>query len=159
MTWTVLLTAPQREFKVRDDLTLSDVPAYVPVEFRMGKGPGARALKKPIAPGYVFADIADWGMLRNVDGLRSRPVLAIDGQPITVSPAELHAIMELSRPLSALARGNSRLTPGQRIEIKRGNLIKLNGIIDRILRNGKAIALIELMGKTHAITITEEMVA
>lgn len=159
MTWTVLLTAPQREFHVRDDLTLSDVPAYVPVEFRLGKGRVSRTLKRPIAPGYVFADIADWGMLRNVDGLRSRPVLAIDGQPVAVSPAELHAIMELSRPSSELVRGSIRLTPGQRVEIKRGNLITINGIIDRILKRGRAIALVEMMGKTHEITITEDMVA
>lgn len=159
MTWTVLLTAPQKEFKVRDELTFSDVSAYVPVEFKIGKGPTARALKKAIAPGYVFADITDWGMLRTIDGLRSRPVLAIDGKPITVSMPELHAIMDLSCPLADLRRVACRLTPGQRIEIKRGNLIKLNGIIDRITKRGKAIALVELMGKTHEIVVTEDMVA
>ena len=159
MTWTVLLTAPQKEFRVRDDLTLSDVPAYVPVEFRLGKGRHARALKRPIAPGYVFADVSDWGMLHTVDGLRSRPVLAIDGQPLTLSPAELHAILELSRPLSELKRGTTKLTPGQRIAIKRGNLITINAIIDRITKHGKAIALFELMGKTHNVVVTEEMIA
>ncbi len=158
MTWTVLLTAPQREFKVRDDLTYGGVRAIVPVEFRLGKGRQPRALKRPILPGYVFACIIDrWSILHQIDGLRSRPILTIEGRPVVVSPAEIQAAAELSRPLAALERGPTRLRPGQRIAIKRGHLATLDGLVTRITASGKPVAVVEMLGKAHEVVVTEDM--
>jgi transcription antitermination factor NusG len=159
MTWTILLSAPSMEFKIRDTLTLSGVSAYVPVEFKLGKGKPASIRRKPIAPGYVFADVDDWAILHSVDGLRSRPLLMVDGKISTISPGELASIIELSRPSSELKRPGQRLTPGQRIQIKRGNLIAINAIIDRITKGGKAVAVVDMLGKQHEIVVTEDMVA
>lgn len=157
MTWTVLLTAPQREFKVRDELTLADVPAYVPVEFRLGKGQPAGILKRPLMPGYVFADVTDWGMLRSIDGLRSRPIILIEGQPVTISPDELQAVMDLSRPVANILRPGTRLRPQDRIGIKRGAMATVQAVVARILADGRAVAVVHMLGKTHEITITDDM--
>lgn len=158
MTWTILLSAPSMEFKIRDALTLGGTPAYVPVEFVLGKGKPATIRKRPIAPGYVFAQIDDWAILHSVDGLRSRPLLMVDGRIATISPGELASIIELSRPSSELKRPGQRLTPGQRIQIKRGNLIAINAIIDRITKRGKAVAVVEMLGKRHEIVVNEGMI-
>lgn len=156
--WTVLLTAPQKEFRVRDDLTLSDVPAYVPVEFRMGKGKPAGILKRPVLPGYVFADVPDWGILRTIDGLRSRPIILINGQPVTVSATELQAVMDLARPVSSIVRPGTRLKPQDRVAIKRGAMATVDGLITRILADGRAVALVHMLGKTHEVIVTDDMV-
>jgi hypothetical protein len=144
------------EFKIRDTLTLSGVSAYVPVEFRLGKH---RHRPIPVAPGYVFAEVEDWGSLRHVEGLRSRPLLMVNGEIATINPAELARIVELSRPLSLYKRDNGRFRPGQRIQIQRGNLIAINAIIDRVTKRGQPIAIVEMLGKKHEIIVTDEMIA
>jgi len=158
MSWTVLLTAPQREFKVRDELTLTGTSAYVPVEFRLGKGKPAGILKRPVLPGYVFADVADWGQLRTIDGLRSRPIILINGQPVSVSPAELQAVMDLARPVANIVRPGTRLQPKDRVAIKRGAMATVEGLITRILADGRAVAVVHMLGKAHEIIVTDDMV-
>jgi hypothetical protein len=155
MTWTILLSAPSMEFKIRDTLTLSGVPAYVPVEFRLGKH---RHRPIPVAPGYVFAEIEDWGSLRHVEGLRSRPLLMVNGEIATITPAELARIVALSRPLSLFKQDNERFKPGQRIQIQRGSLIAINAIIDRVTKHGRPVAIVEMLGKRHEIIVSEDMI-
>jgi hypothetical protein len=159
MAWTVLLTAPQREFKVRDELTLSEVEAYVPVEFRLGKGRLARALKRPVAPGYVFANVSDWGMLRTIDGLRSRPVCLVDSLPVQLTANEVTAIQALSRPLTELSGPTHRLRPGERIAIKRNHLATIYALVTRIDKKGRPIATVDMLGKSHDVVVTEDMIA
>ncbi|MEY4641107.1 MAG: hypothetical protein RLZZ227_1101 [Pseudomonadota bacterium] len=156
MSWTILLSAPSMEFKIRDTLTLGGTPAYVPVEFRSVK------CRKPvpIAPGYVFAETHDWGGLRCVEGLRSRPILLIMGRVATLTQEEVNAIEALSKPISSLRSDTgTRYKPGDLIAIKRGALVTLNALVTRITKDGKPIAIVEMLGKQHEIVVTEDMVA
>jgi hypothetical protein len=97
--------------------------------------------------------------LRHVDGLRSRPLLMVNGEIATITPAELARIVALSQPLSLFKQDNGLFKPGQRIQIQRGSLIAINAIIDRITKHGKPIALVDMLGKKHEIVVTEDMVA
>ena len=154
--WHILLAQPAREFRIRDDLIERGVRALVPVELRLGKGKAPVALKRALLPGYVFAEIGDWGALSTLDGLRSRPVLAIGATPAALTQREVNALEALSRPLTALRQQGTRLRPGDRIRIKVGAMADLSGAIDRITRAGKAVALLELFGKLHEHVIEDD---
>ena len=152
MTWHILLTQPQAEFKVRDDLHRRGIWALVPVEFRLGKGKDQRLLKRPVLPGYCFAAIENWSILDRMDGLRSRPVMMLDGLPAALSQREVNALEVLSRPLAAI-RAPRKLRPGDRIKIKVGAFADLSACVDRITKQGKAVAIVELFGRPSPVVL------
>ena len=156
MAWHILLTTPGNEFKVRDELHRKGAWSLVPVEFRLSKGRDQRALKRPVLPGYCFAEIENWNILDRIDGLRSRPVLMMEGRPAPLTQREVDAIEVLSRPLMALRSPGKRLRPGDRIRIKVGAMADLSGCIDRITKNGRAVALVEMFGKTSEVALTAD---
>lgn len=156
MAWHILLTTPGSEFKVRDELHRKGAWALVPVEFRLSKRKDQRPLKRPVIPGYCFALIDDWRIVQNIDGMRSRPVLMLDGRPAVMTDREVKALEVLSRPLAALRSPGNRLRPGDRIKIKVGAMADLSACIERITKNGRAVAVFELFGKTNHVTLTPE---
>ena len=153
MSWTVWLTTPQMEFKVRDALIDLDVGALVPVEFRWAKRKDADPLKRPLIPGYCFADVQNWSQLQRVDGLRARPVLMIDGRPAAMSAAAVKAVERLSKPLSALRDAGRRVKIGDRLRVKLGHLTDLQADVARITAKGQPVALVTMFGKSHEVTL------
>lgn len=153
MAWHILLVTPGNEFRVRDELHRKGAWSLVPVEFRLSKGKDQRALKRPVLPGYCFAEIENWQILDRIDGLRSRPVLMMEGRPAPLTQREVNALEVLSRPLMAIRSPGKRLRPGDRIRIKVGAMADLSGCIDRITKAGKAVALVELFGRTSPVTL------
>jgi hypothetical protein len=158
MTWTVLLTAPQREFKVRNELTFNFVPAYVPIEYRDSQLERANKTPVPLFPRYVFAVITDWGMLRNVDGLQSRPVYLVDGKPAMLSQREIDAVEALSQPIVKNERTTRRIGIGARIPIRRNHHAVIEALVARLDARGRPVAVFEMLGKTHEVVVTEEMI-
>lgn len=158
MAWHILLTTPGAEFKVRDELHRLGMWSLVPVEFRLSKRKDGRPLRRPVLPGYCFADIEAFHLLTSIDGLRSRPVMMLDGRPAAMLPREVTALEALSRPLAAIRSPGTRLRPGDRIKIKVGAMADLTACIDRITKRGRAVAIVELMGKRHEISVEPEQV-
>lgn len=153
MAWHILLTTPGSEFKVRDELHRKGAWALVPVEFRLSKRKDARPLKRPVLPGYCFALIDDWRIVQNIDGMRSRPVLMLDGRPAVMTDREVKALEVLSRPLAALRSPGKRLRPGDRIRIKVGAFAELSALVDNISTKGKAVAIVELFGRPQPVVL------
>lgn len=153
MAWHILLTTPGAEFKVRDELHRKGVWALVPVEFRLSKGRTARALKRPVLPGYCFAAIEDWRVIQRVDGLRSRPVMLMEGAPAALTQKQIDALQVLSRPLAALRSPGKRLRPGDRIRIKFGAFNELSALVDTISTKGKAVALVDIFGRPTPVVL------
>ena len=156
MTWTILLTTPQSEFRVRDELHRRGLSAYVPVEFRWTRGKAKRILRAPVIPGYVFAEVNRWESLggKPIDGLRTRPVLLVEGKPASMTATAVVALQALSQPLAKVARG-SRLNIGDRIKIKIGALTDLQADVARITAKGHPVAVVQLFGKDHTVTLVD----
>lgn len=156
--WTILLTTPQSEFRVRDELHRRGLSAYVPVEFRWARGKAKRIMRAPVMPGYVFAEVNRWSDLgpdasgRAIDGLRTRPALLIEGKPASMSVNAVVALQALSQPLAKVARG-SRLNIGDRIKIKLGALTDLQADVARVTLKGQPVAIMQLFGKQHEVTL------
>lgn len=145
MSWTILLTTPQSEFRVRDELIERGAPTYVPVEFRWSRGEKKRPIRRPVIPGYVFASIDNWAMIfgRPLNGLGARPVLLIEGVPSRLSPAAVTALIALSKPI----RGP------ERVRLKLGHLTDLQADVARITAKGQPVALVTMFGKSHEVTL------
>lgn len=158
MTWTILLTTPQHEFRVRDALIDRDMRALVPVQFRLSKARSGGALKRPLIPGYCFAVVEHWGHLQRIDGLRSRPVLMIDGRPAVLTQSVVDSIEALSRPLAALREEGRRFRPGDRIRVKVNAITELQAEIARITMAGNPVAVVELLGKRHEIVLSPDQI-
>ena len=192
MAWHILLTSPGAEFKVRDELHRLGAWALVPVEFsikkfgrrenwsldEVGLSARHRIMKRPVLPGYVFADISNWSLLmrttvrtvrvgeddfrheagqpEHIAGLAARPVHVIDGKPARLTDREVTALEVMSRPLAALRSPGNRLRPGDRIKIKVGAMADLSACIERITKKGNAVAVFELFGKANRVTLTPE---
>lgn len=156
--WTILLTTPQSEFRVRDELHRRGLSAYVPVEFRWARGKAKRIMRAPVIPGYVFAEVNRWADLgpdangRLVDGLRTRPALLIEGKPASMSVNAVLALQALSQPLTKVARG-SRLNIGDRIKIKLGAFADLQADVARITAKGQPVAVVQLFGRASEVTL------
>ena len=152
--WTILLTTPQNEFRVRDELHRRGLSAYVPVEFRWQRGKAKRILRAPVIPGYVFAEVNRWESLggKPIDGLRARSVLLVEGKPASMTANAVVALQALSQPLAKVARG-PRLNIGDRIKIKIGALTDLQADVARITAKGHPVAIVQLFGKANEVTL------
>ena len=154
MSWTILLTTPQSEFRVRDELIERGASAVVPVEFRWSRGETKRPMRRPVIPGYVFAVIDNWATVftRPLSGLSSRPVLLIEGRPALLSQDAADALLALSRPIQEL-RQSVRI--GDRLRVKLGHLTDLQADVARITAKGQPVAVVQLFGKAHEVTLTD----
>jgi len=153
MSWTILLTSPQSEFKVRDALIERDIRALVPVEFRLSKRTSGEPIRRCMIPGYCFARVENWAHMQRIDGLRSRPVLMIDGRPAAMPQSAIDALEALSRPLSAIRQHGRRLSPGDRLRVKVGAIADLKATVARVTMQGRPVAIVELFGKSHEVTL------
>ena len=152
MSWTILLTTPQSEFRVRDELIERGASAVVPVEFRWSRGETKRPMRRPVIPGYVFADIERWEVIfgKPLDGLRTRPVLLIEGRPANLTANAVSSLLALSRPIQG-PRPQVRI--GDRLRVKLGHLTDLQADVARITAKGQPVAVVEMFGKRHEVTL------
>lgn len=150
--WTILLTTPQNEFRVRDELHHRGAAALVPVDFRWSRGGIKKPVRQPVIPGYVFAEIERWETVFGtpLDGLRRRPVLLIEGRPATLSPNAVTSLLGLSR---AAAGPRPRVRIGDRLRVKIGHATDLQADVARITAKGQPVAVVQLFGKQHEVTL------
>ncbi len=153
MSWHILRAAPRSEFKIRDELHWLGLSALVPVEFSVASfGKGREAIRKaPIVRGYVFADVSprDWSSIAAIREVKG--AMLINDRPATLHASEVEALELLSKPLHR--PNSSRLRPGDQVAIRRGAFASLRGVVDRIEKNGKVVAMVELFGKWSEVKL------
>lgn len=159
MTWTVLLATRGKELDVRNDLTHAGVPAYVPVECRMRKNPANGARGIPIAPPYVFADIDDWGIIRTIKNLQSRPLYTIAGRAVVLTQYEIDAVEAMSIPVATLKGEAHKFRLGEKVALRRGARENLDALVVRLREDGTAVGLVEFLGALREVVISRDMVA
>jgi len=155
LTWTILRSAPCREFRARDELHRLGLSAYVPVEFDVSRfGRGRETIRKsPIIRGYVFAAVPDshWPTVAAVRDIKG--AIMFNGRPARLAQREVDAIELLSRPVER-HRG-VRWRPGDSVAIRRGAFAALEGVVRRIER-GKIITEIHMLGKLCEVPVSAD---
>ena len=154
----ILTTAPQTEFHVRDELHALGYAALVPVEFKWKTHAFGRKLKAPCPqkvprlPGYVFASFdyePNWYELERVRGWTG--IIHVDGRPAAIPPSQFAALEALSVPIQAIPSKGRKLSPGDRVKIKRGAFAELDAVVETI-RKGKVVATVHLFGRPSSVT-------
>lgn len=162
MIWLAFRATPGLEFRVADDLgKLADtvmVPASSVTIRRRSKGE-PRKITRPIAPGYVFAAwkggfqaLEDcWHPMRLIRGLHG--VLRFGDRLALLSPLDVAALRAM-----AVAEAEATIAPsrskGDRVRIKRGHYAAIRGIVERLER-GNVVAIVDMFGKRHRVTVPE----
>lgn len=156
-TWRILSVIPPTfdrwaEFDVRDRLHTMALRALVPAELSLGYR--QKIKRRPIAPGYVFAEFPDdvYPAIRLIPGVRG--VIGFGGQWGGISQRQVDALELLSTGLET-ARKISGYKLGQRVAIKRGAMAELHGLIAEIDAKGRVHADIDLFGKVSRVRVSE----
>ena len=162
MIWIAFTATPQLEFSVAEAIAkLGAEKTIVPShQARIVKNGKARSVRRPLAPGYVFAAFhgfealhAAWHALKLVKGLRGAVNFDANSERrySLLTPMDVRALYEMR---AAEVEETSKHRPGDRVLIRNKLMM---GIVERMAR-GKVIAIVDMFGKSHTVTVSEDQV-
>ena len=156
--WYAIYCRAQHERTVRDGLLELGVESYLPlVSVPSKRADRAKALDKPLFPGYVFA-LCDTGFVAQAGKLRGAvSVLGTpqDG-PVRIPAAQIEAVRTLlvsglpmqTEPFTAYAQG-------QKVKIAYGPFTGHTGVISR-KKKTRLIVAIEALNKAYSVEFDAE---
>src|SRR5579864_8442878 len=151
--WYALFTRHQHEKSVAFALSKKSYEVYLPL-FRSVRRwqDRAKALWLPLFPGYVF--IRE-GMDRQLQILTTPGVIHIvkwGGRPAIVPPSQLNAIRQIIESCPSVET-HPYLQSGDRVRVKTGPLMGLEGILTRKKGVARLVVSMEMLGRSAAVEI------
>ncbi|MGW8256793.1 MAG: transcription termination/antitermination NusG family protein [Thermoguttaceae bacterium] len=130
--WWVIYTKARQEKALSRELLSWKVPFYLPLIKHITMSRGRRRTSfVPLFSGYIFLFASE---LQRVQSLRSNRVSRIltvnDPQQLVFDLSQLRRLIEIDAPLSV----ERRLEPGNRVRVKQGSLMGLEGTV--LMRRG-----------------------
>lgn len=151
--WYAVHTSAQREKKVSEYLLRSGVEQFLPVyENRRQWKDRVVTIETPLFAGYVFVRIPLVEKLRVLSAPGVARFVCMNGKPAAI-PEE-----DIARVKSGMVKGaipHPYLTVGRRVEITRGPLAGLSGILVRKKNNLRLVVCIDSIARAMAIEISE----
>jgi transcription antitermination factor NusG len=153
LNWYALFTRHQHEKSVAFALSKKSYEVYLPL-FRSVRRwqDRAKALWLPLFPCYVF--IRD-GMDRQLQILTTPGVVHIvkwGGRPAIVPPSQLNAIRQIIESCPSVET-HPYLHSGDRVRVKTGPLMGLEGILTRKKGVARLVVSMEMLGRSAAVEI------
>lgn len=149
--WYAFTTQPRHEKRVAEQLQSRSIEAFLPLIAAPSRWKDRQVvLERPVFPGYVFARI-DLHQRRQVFCLPGIVrMLSFNGQPARIDDAEIEAVR------TCLAGGNNPkphpfLDIGERVRVKSGSLIGLEGIVLRHKNHCRIVFSITLIHQAVAV--------
>jgi transcription antitermination factor NusG len=157
--WYALRVRSNFERKAADSLHRRDLEQFLPsYRQRSYWSDRMKWVERPLFPGYVFCrfSMRDWLSVMQTPGV----VQAVNfgGVPAPVDDGEIEALARLvssSVPLFPRAF----LNVGQRVEIKRGPLTGLEGILERFEKECRIVVSVSLLQRSVSAEIDAEWVS
>jgi transcription antitermination factor NusG len=138
--WWVLYTKARQEKAISRDLLAFEIPFYLPLVKKSWVSRGRKVSSHtPLFPGYVFLFASEQERIRSLTTNRVSRVLTID------DPARLlHDLRQLRHLIASKAplTVESRLEPGNRVRVRRGPLVGLEGTV--LTRRGQTRLLVSI---------------
>lgn len=157
LRWYVLVTAPQKERQVADELTRDGLAAYVPLMVFEVVRRGKRIQREKLPVGrYLFAGLPEgrepsFGLVEAVTG-----VLGASGEPVAIAPDALQAFSDVLtgyRPDLA-QEFDGRFVVGDEVRVTEGPFRGHVAEIDSLLWTGNVRALVRLLGRMTPVDIS-----
>jgi transcription antitermination factor NusG len=151
--WYALLTRHQHEKSVAAGLSNKNHEVYLPLYRSVRRWQDrAKQLWLPLFPCYVF--IRE-GMDRQLQILTTPGVLQIvgwGGRPAIIPPAQLVAVRQIIESC-LLVETHPYLQCGDRVRVKTGPLMGLEGILTRKKGVARLVVSMEMLGRSAAVEI------
>lgn len=160
MIWHILTTAPQREFRARDEIKRLGMRTYVPAELRHRRAIGKQGrpvmipYNVPLMPGYVFVGApACW---RDVMELRDvRGCIWSGGKPAALADAQIDHVRRLANEIKSESRRG--IVKGDSATILAGPFRGLDALVAEI--TGTSVTLeLQLFGARREIEVRPDLV-
>jgi transcriptional antiterminator RfaH len=138
--WRVLYTKARQEKALARELRGMEIPFYLPLVKKIYP---ARDRKRtsfvPLFSGYVFLFASEAERIRSLMTNRISRVLEVDdGEQLLFDLRQLKRLIDSNAPLTV----EERLAPGDRVRVKQGVLLGLEGTV--LVRRGQARLLVRV---------------
>jgi transcription antitermination factor NusG len=157
--WLVLRTRSHRESAVEDDLNERQINAYLPRQQVVKRVKNRKVVvPKPLFPGYVFVQprIDQFERIRYIRG--SCGLVLVGNKPAQMPERDLEAVRLLVSsgvPLDV----NQRLIPGQRVEVRSGPFMGIQGELVRVKCEKRLVINAQLLTSSVSVEVDIDSVA
>jgi transcription antitermination factor NusG len=151
--WWAVYTQTRQEKALARQLLAYRIPYYLPLIPRNQLSRG-RAVKSyiPLFPGYVFVYGCDDERVRAMTTNRVVTVLPVaDQRQFYHDLAQIGRLIDSNAPLSV----ESRLSPGQKVRVKRGVLSGLEGVVTHRRGGSRLLVAVEMLRQGVSISIED----
>lgn len=148
-SWIAITTAPQKEFKVADDLARHDLTAFVPHEMRYRRLGGARVIykprKQPLCPRYVFVcgTGAPWRAIEDTKWITG--VIMLHGRPVLIPDHHMDPL-RMATAASEVSSHLRSVRVGSRVRLRRMGMLDIERDVIEIAK-GKVKVILGLLGQ------------
>lgn len=151
--WYAAQTCANHEKRVAKQLDVREVERFLPLYESVRRWKDRRVrLEMPLFPGYVFVHVALRDRMRVLQTPSVVRLVSFGGQPAALPEQEIETLRQgLSRDLRA--EPHAYLKAGQRVRVRNGPLMGLEGILARKKNGTRFVISFELIMRSVAVEI------
>lgn len=151
--WRVVHTKSRQEKSLARDLRKYRVPHYLPLVVTPHVYRGKRVNSySPLFGGYVFLYCTEEERIRTFGTGRVAQLLPVEDQDGLLSDLQsVEQLINAGVPLTV----ESRLRPGQRVRVKSGSLVGMEGIVEARRATCKLVVIIEFLQQGVSLEIDD----
>jgi transcription antitermination factor NusG len=154
--WYAACTASRHEKSVAEHLRQRDVECFLPLYETIHRwNNGRHRVQLPLFPGYIFVRMALRDKLRvlQVPGLAH--LVSFSGVPAVLPRTEIESLRNALKS-GVMAEPHNYLTVGSRVEIRRGPLQGMQGILLRHQAQYRVVISVEMIMQSIAVEVAAE---
>jgi transcription antitermination factor NusG len=151
--WYAAQTSANHEKRVAEQLNLRAVEAYLPLYSSVRRWKDRRVrLELPLFPGYVFVRLALRDRLQVLQTPSVARLVGFGGQPTPLPEQEIDALRK-GITHGMLIEPHPYLKVGQRVRVRSGPLLGLEGILQRKKNVNRLVLSLDLIMRSIAVEI------
>lgn len=156
--WYALRTRPRAEKAVCEMLAWNKVESYLPLKVgRQRLDDQRKQVQRPLFPGYVFCHASLQIPFRIVSIPGSLGFVGCAGCPTPVPDAQILALRRLEDSRRVL-RASGLFAEGQKVRVRSGALMGLEGRIHKVKKEYLLVVSIELLQRSVCVSLDEDCV-
>jgi transcriptional antiterminator RfaH len=151
--WWAVHTKPRQEKALARQLLAKQIPLYLPLVLRQSMSNGRRTSSEvPVFSSYVFVYCDAQERIQAYETKRVVQMLSsADRQAMTRDLQNIHSLLAAGAPLTVEAR----LQPGNRVRVKSGALMGVEGIIVSRRGENRLVVAVEFLQQGVSVVIND----
>jgi transcriptional antiterminator RfaH len=152
-SWWISYTKPRQEKALARDLVDREIPFYLPAVRRQLLVRGKRVISRvPLFPSYVFVHSTPEERQQAIRTNRvCHSFVVEDAQQLLADLQRVRQLIESDAPLTVEAR----LSPGDRVRVKAGSLLGLEGTVIRRQRQTRLLVAVHFLQQGVSVEIDD----